>query len=249
MPIKNTWYVLESPTGTDSTLDNHILTITGLQPMDFRRIESYKRTLLAAGASGAVTITPPTSPVTAVYTVVVSQYVKSLGKTVSATLSLASTAGVTSQQNICDAFRTQLTNIGLTKYFNIAVSGTTTCVITPNAPDNFVNVTSVGTGTFTTITTASQTARVGYGADLILEGFSSCVSTNYYMRYDFVHTTVDPKGTAGSNDSQVVKQTLLVGNGSGSALAGNASTLDTLITGQLTAVATNAATIEGIAIV
>lgn len=253
MPIKNTFTVLETvaATAADYNLNNSILTIKGMTPIDFRKIESYTRTPQVAGTSGTLTITTPTPTANLTSVVVVNQYVRSLGKIVSATLTCNHTGSITSATNIADAFRAQLRNFGLTKYFNISLNadGNATVVITPVAPDNFINGVSVGTQS-NGVATTTQAARVGYGADLLLEGITGVTSTNYYTRYEWVHASVDTKGTAGANDVQVVKQTLLVNGGATATPNTNADNLNTAIQNGMAAQApAQGSSIEQVAVV
>ena len=130
----------------------------------------------------------------------------------------------------------------------LTASGTTTLVLTATAPDNFINVTSVGTGTSTAAVTTAGVARVGYGADLIAAGVPVATATNYYTCYTLTYAAIDPKHTTGENASQVFVANVYVNNGSSSTLAGSASTFDTGLTTLLQAVATAAASIEGVAV-
>lgn len=244
MPIKNTFYVLESPTGaSDAVLNNHVLAITGLQPMDYRKIETYTRVAPAAGAAAVATIAPVTGTA-GTQAVVVSQYVKSLGRTVQATLSLGVTAS-TSVTDVMTAFNNQFSKFS---GFNITVgnANATHLTLTAKAPDHFITLQSVGSVAVTTVNnTAAVTARAGYGADLLLEGFTGVVNANYYLRYDFLYGAVDPKGTAGSNDYQVQKQTLLIGNGTGTTLGTNANNADQAIQGIVKGQVSNSTAVVG----
>lgn len=220
MPIKNTYYVDETiNTTTDVVLNNHVLSIVGLQPMDYRKIETYSRVVPSGGTLGKISVIG-LGGTAGNQSVVVSQYVKSLGKVVSATIQFNGTASSTNN-DVLTAFTNQL---GLLKGFNFTVTNNATHVIIEGKnPDNFLSAQSVGTVSVAvnnSVVTAA--ARAGYGADLAAEGFAGVINTNYYVRYDFVYGSTDPKGTAGSNDYQVSRQTLLLTNGAATAL--NATT-------------------------
>lgn len=247
MPIKNTYYVDENiNTTADVVLNNHVLTIVGLQPMDFRKIETYSRVVPAAGTLGKISIIG-LGGTAGNQSVVVSQFVKSLGKVVSATIQFTGTTTSTNN-DVLSAFTTQL---GSFKGFNFTVTNNATHVIVEGkSPDHFVSAQSVGAVSVAINNAITAGAvRAGYGADLAAEGFAGVINTNYYVRYDFVYGTVDPKGSAGSNDYQVGRQTLLLTNGAATALnATTTNVVDNIIVNIAKSVAINASAIEGISL-
>lgn len=232
-------------------LDNSKLTLAAGGVIDFRKIESFTRTAPAAAVLGTSSATSVATAGT--QNVVVSQYVRSLGKVVTVTLQYASTA-TPGLGDAAAAWKQQLDALP-TKYgfnFTYALSGTSNSVLTftPVTPDSFVFLQSVGTTAVTISNTTTSTSRKGYGADLAAEGAVIGTPTNYYVRYEFVHGSVDPKGTAGANDYQVQKTTLLVMNttAASDSLSALITAVDSDIQTQLRAVATSGASIEGIAV-
>lgn len=230
-------------------LDNAKLTLAAGGVVDFRKVESFTRTAPAAGTAGVVTATGNTS--TGSQNIVVSQFVKSLGKVVSVTLQYAS-ATTPGANDSANAWKQQLDALPSKYGFNFTYSvSSNVLTITANAPDHFIFLQSVGTNAVT-VNNSSTTgvARAGYGADIATEGATIGTPTNYYVRYEFVHGSVDPKGTAGANDYQVQKTTLLVMNttAASATLSALITAVDSDIQNQMKAIATSGTSIEGIAL-
>lgn len=245
--VTNTYSVLNSFTGAaDAALDNHILSITGAPAMDFRKVELYKANASAAGTPGVYTVTP-NGTVTGTHNLVISQFVKALGKVVTVTLQYTATAADTAT-TICNAWRAQLTafaSAGLA----VTASGTTTLILTTTAPNNFLNVVSSGTQAATVATTTTPGARVGNGADLLITpvgdllGTTNFVAANTYKSYEFTYGAVQEKSTAGENALQVSKHIVFANTG-----GANYAAFDTQLTTLVQAIATTTLPVEGVAL-
>jgi hypothetical protein len=231
--VSNTYSVLNAFTGAaDAVIDNHILTITGAPPMDFRKIEYYKEVAVVAGTPGVYTVALPATATTgSTYILAISQFVKALGKVVSVTIQYTAPSAV-ADTVIVTAWKQQLTALS-SAGFSFTVSGTTTLILTATAPNNWINVTSVGTGTGVTVTASTPpVSRVGNGADLLLTpvgdlyGTTNFVSTNSYKAFEFTYGSVQEKSTAGENALQVSKHIVFANTG-----GANYAAFNTALTG------------------
>lgn len=248
--VSNTYSVLNAFTGAaDAALADHILTITGAPAMDFRKIELYKAIPAVAGTPGVYTVAVPATATTgSTYILAISQFVKALGKVVSVTIQYTAPSAVANTV-IVTAWQQQLTALS-SAGFSFTVSGATTLILTATAPNNWINVTSVGTGTGVTITPSpTPVSRVGNGADLLLTpvgellGTTNFVSTNTYKAYEFTYGSVQEKSTAGENALQVSKHIVFANTGDA-----NYAAFNTQLTTLVQAIATSTQPVEGVAL-
>jgi len=244
--VTNTYSVLDTIAGAaDATLNNSKLSITGAPTMDFRKIESFSYTAYAAGTAGVWTITPPaTATANTTYNLVITQFVKTLGKVVTLTLQYNASSASITNINIADAWKAQLaasTSLGYSFTYN--ATGNTTLVITASNGNNFINVVSTGTGSLTVSNGTTGVARVGAGADVVLQ-YPLATSTNNYGQYEFVYSYLDLSSETGENALQTKKHVILANAGSA-----NFAAFNTQVQTLLQAVATAASSIEGIALV
>ena len=242
--VTNTYSVLDTIAGAgDASLANHILTITGMAPIDFRKIESFSYTAYAAGTAGVWTMTPVTGTA-GTCNLVITQYVRALGKVVTIPLMQTITA-TTTQTQICDGWKAQLaasTSLGYT--FTANATGAATLILTATGGNNFINVVSTGTVSGGAVNGTPGVAQVGTGAGLVLQ-YPTVTTTNNYGQYEFVYSYLDLASEAGENALQVKKHVLLANAGSA-----NFSTFNTQVQDLLAAKAPAATNpIEGIAVV
>lgn len=193
----------------DIVVDNHVLSITGLAPMDYRKIESGSNLAPVAETLGVWTVTP-TAANSADFGFVIEQFVEALGRlVVEPVFHTTPTTGGTAT-TICNAFRAQ---IRLMKDVSVTVNadGNPTLVITAKTRSPLFTVTPTSSNTAAVNTTPGVHSRGTY-ADLIAAGVSASIATAgaTYNTVSFVYGALAPALLDGNTETEINSQILFV---------------------------------------
>lgn len=186
----------EIPSGaTDAIVDNHILKVLGMPQVDVRLIESFLPQDTVAEALGAATITPTASGVAGTqYTILLEQFVPTLGTTVRQPLTVVGVAADTAT-TICNQWRSQVAAITGIK---AAATGTTTLILTPTTGSPKLIVTNISPVATIGVSTATQTVAVNTFASLNLQNLTGQVSGQTYFSYEMIYRDPGTGDNAGN---------------------------------------------------
>ena len=163
----------------DIVVNNHILSITGCPNMDYRKIEGTTGFLASVAETlGVVTYTPIAANSTE-YTIVIQQYVPSLGTLVTRNLTHVTPSAGATATTICDALRAQLL---LATGIEVVGSGTTTLVLTAVTGSPVFTVVNNTPTTSTVVVTTPGVVSRGTTADLTLAGITGWSAGQVYSQ-------------------------------------------------------------------
>jgi len=167
--LRNTYSVLSTiqAAAADITQSQGVLSITGLVPMKYSLIQGTGAGELAPVAEtlGVQTVTP-TAANNSTYTLVITQYVKSIGRLVTEQISYTTAASGDTATTICNAWRAQLAAF---KDLKITGSSAATLVLTAQTGNAIFTVIALQSSIAVVNGTPGVASRGTY-ADLVSAG-------------------------------------------------------------------------------
>jgi hypothetical protein len=171
----------------DIVLNNHILSITGCPSMDYRKINRTPGFVASVAEVLQVTEYTPVANNETTYSLVITQYVQSIGRLVQRTLTYVTPSAGATATSICDAFRAQLLTLTDLK---LTGSGAATLILTAQTGAAVFTAQNIEPISSTISTTTPGVVSIGTYADLVADGIVGGAAGQVYSQITIDWTSV-----------------------------------------------------------